>query len=69
MHLSSERIPSVCEYSGDFAYLLELKDMLFLLGFLYRVHFFFYRSDGDVDIAYAVEWKTVYVYPCVSDMQ
>lgn len=44
MHLSSERIPSVCEYSGDFAYLLELKDMLFLLGFLYRVYFFFFTE-------------------------
>lgn len=39
MHLSSARILTVCEYSGDFAYLLELKDMLFLLGFLYRFFF------------------------------
>lgn len=58
----------VCEYSGDFVYLLELKDMLFLFGFLYCVYFFFYRSDGDVDIVYVVEWKIVYVYFCVLDM-
>lgn len=55
MYLSSERILLVCEYSGDFVYLLELKDMLFLFGFLYCVYFFFYRSDGDVDIVYVVE--------------
>lgn len=41
MYLSSERILLVCEYSGDFVYLLELKDMLFLFGFLYCVYFFF----------------------------
>lgn len=56
MYLSSVRILLVCEYSGDFVYLLELKDMLFLFGFLYCVYFFFYRSDGDyVDIVYVVE--------------
>lgn len=41
MYLSSERILLVCEYSGDFVYLLELKDMLFLFVFLYCVDFFF----------------------------
>lgn len=55
MYLSSVRILLVCEYSGDFVYLLELKDMLFLFGFLYCVYFFFYRSDSDMDIVYVVE--------------
>lgn len=66
MYLSSERILLVCEYSGDFVYLLELKDMLFLFVFLYW--FFFGRSNGDMDIVYVVEWKFVYVYFCVLDM-